>query len=212
VAAVFLEAIQGSGSGDIVDVDFCRSLTSLCKTHGTLLIADEILTGFHRSGPLFFHQRFPIDPDIVLAGKCMGNGFPVSAVLMRRGLEIKPQMLPYSTYAENALAAAAVVGTLREIERLPIQDMANAIGERITAHLNACAPESFVLTIFGAMCIINTGNGMVAQRIADTCYDNGVLISQAGPILRLLPPVTIEHDQLELALGVMDEAIITHKA
>jgi acetylornithine/succinyldiaminopimelate/putrescine aminotransferase len=209
VAAVFLEAIQGSGSGDMVDADFCLSLTSLCKTHGTLLIADEILTGFHRSGPLFFYQRFPIDPDIVLAGKCMGNGFPVSAVLMRRGLEIKPQMLPYSTYAENALAAAAVVGTLREIERLPVQDMANAIGERITAHLNACAPESFVLTIFGAMCIINTGNGMVAQRIADTCYDNGVLISQAGPILRLLPPVTIEQDQLEFALSVMDEAIMT---
>lgn len=212
VAAVFLEAIQGSGSGDMVDPDFCPSLTSLCKAHGTLLIADEILTGFHRSGPLFFHQRFTIDPDIILAGKCMGNGFPVSAVLMRRGLDVKPQMLPYSTYAENALAAAAVVGTLREIERLPIQKMADEVGARITTHLQASAPPSFVQTIFGAMCIVNTGDGLIAQRIADACYDNGVLISQAGPILRLLPPVTIEHDQLEQALDIMDKAIRTHAA
>jgi 4-aminobutyrate aminotransferase-like enzyme len=211
-AAVFLEPIQGSGGGATVDADFCRSLSALCRTHETLLVVDEILTGFHRTGPLFFFLRFPFEPDIILAGKCMGNGFPVSAVLMRRGLQITPQMLPYSTYAENALASAAVVGTLREIERLPVEAMAHAVGDRIAGHLEQSAPEGFAVTIFGALCIINTGDGALAQRIADTCYENGVLISQAGPMLRLLPPVTIEEDLLEKALVILDQAIRTSSA
>ncbi|HWN68329.1 MAG TPA: aminotransferase class III-fold pyridoxal phosphate-dependent enzyme [Haliangium sp.] len=206
-AAVILEAVQGSSGGAVVDHDVCRSLTDLCRAHGTLLVVDEILTGFHRSGPLFFYSRLPLEPDIILAGKSMGNGFPVSAVLMRRGVEIKPHMLPYSTYAENALAAAAVVGTLREMKRLPIVQMAEAVGDRIRSHLSRSAPDSYIATIFGAMCIIDVRDSAVAQRIADTCYQRGVLISHSGSILRLLPPVTIEQPQLEQALDVLDAAI-----
>ncbi|AUB79711.1 aminotransferase class III-fold pyridoxal phosphate-dependent enzyme [Candidatus Thiodictyon syntrophicum] len=206
-AAVFLEALQGSGGGATVDAGFCRDLTALCRTHGTLLVLDEILTGFHRTGPLFFYERFPLEPDIILAGKCMGSGFPVSAVLMRRNLEVTPGMLPYSTYAENALAAAAVVGTLQEMARLPVREMAQAIEAQISRHLAASAPAAFQVTLFGALCIIDCGNGTLAERIADACYDHGVLISQAGPILRLLPPVTIEAAVLEQALTVLDGAI-----
>lgn len=205
-AAVFLEAIQGSGGGATVDTGFCAELTALCRAHGTLLVVDEILTGFHRTGPLFFYSRFPLEPDIILAGKCMGNGFPVSAVLMRRELEVTPAMLPYSTYAENALACAAVVGTLQEIGRLPVEAMAAAIEARIREHLAAAAPASFRVTLHGALCIINCGDAALAQQIADSCYDNGVLISQAGPMLRLLPPVTIEPEVLEQALLVLDQA------
>jgi acetylornithine/succinyldiaminopimelate/putrescine aminotransferase len=206
-AAVFLEAIQGSGGGASVDASFCHHLRELCTRTGTLLVADEILTGFYRTGPLFFHERFPLDPDIILAGKCMGNGFPVSTVLMRRDLEIRPQMLPYSTYADNSLAAAAVSGTLREIERLPLEQMAARVEHQIADHLNASVRDTLEVTLFGALCIINTGDAERAQRIADRCYEEGVLISQAGPILRLLPPVTIEEELLEAGLNTLDEAI-----
>lgn len=206
-AAVILEAVQGSSGGAIVDHDFCRSLTDLCHAHETLLIIDEILTGFHRSGPLFFHSRLPIEPDIILAGKCMGNGFPVSAVIMRRGMAIKPQMLPYSTYAENSLAAAAVVGTLSEMKRLPIVQMAEAVGDRIRWHLSRSVPDSYTVAIFGAMCIIDVRELAIAQQIDDSCYLRGVLLSRTGSLLRLLPPVTIEHPQLEQALDVLDTAI-----
>jgi acetylornithine/succinyldiaminopimelate/putrescine aminotransferase len=203
-AAVFLEAIQGSGGGDSVTGDFCRALRQLCTETRTLLVADEILTGFHRTGALFFHDRFPLEPDMVLAGKCMGNGFPVSAVLTRREYEITPQMLPFSTYSENALAMAAVVGTLREIERLPVERMAADIEARIRSHLGAFAPEPMKLTVFGGLCIMDTGDAFCAKTIADRCYDQGVLVSQAGPILRLLPPLTIEPTQLEQGLTVLE--------
>lgn len=210
-AAVILEPVQGSSGGAVVDHDACRRLTELCQAHGTLLVVDEILTGFHRSGPLFCYSRFPIEPDIILAGKCMGNGFPVSAVLMRRGMEITPPMLPYSTYAENALAAAAVVGTLGEMKRLPMAQMAGAIGDRMRRHLRGAVSDSHgaahAVAILGAMCILDVRDPARAGQIADLCYQRGVLISHAGSILRLLPPVTIEHAQLEQALDILDQAI-----
>jgi acetylornithine/succinyldiaminopimelate/putrescine aminotransferase len=202
-AAVFLEAIQGSGGGSVVDPAFCRELRALCTEHDTLLVVDEILTGFHRSGPLFFHSRFELDPDLVLIGKCMGNGFPVSGVVMRRGMEIKPQMLPFSTYAENALAAAAVVGTLKEINRLPIQSLTDMVEARIRHWLGQLPPNDFRITAYGAMCIIDTGNPAGAQQIGDRSYESGVLISTAGPIMRFLPPITIEQAQLDAALEIV---------
>jgi len=211
-AAVFLEAIQGSGGGATVDAGFCDALNNMCRTHGTLLVVDEILTGFYRTGSLFFYSRFPLKPDIVLSGKCIGNGFPVSTVLMRRDLEITGAMLPFSTYAENALACAAVVGTLREIARLPVESMTAAIEATIGRHLAISAPASFAVTLYGALCIINCSDSAVAERIADACYGNGVHISQAGPMLRLLPPVTIEEDLLEKALVILDQAIRTSSA
>lgn len=206
-AAVVLEAIQGSGGGAVADPGFCRSLTELCQAHQTLLVVDEILTGFHRTGPLFFYSRLPLDPDIILAGKCMGNGFPVSAVLMRRGMKVDSRMLPYSTYAENALAASAVVGTLSEMKRLPMVQMAKAVEERLLLHTSRSAPASFATTIFGAMCIMDVREPSLAEQIAERSYENGVFISQTGSILRLLPPLTIEPHLLEQALDVLDAAI-----
>ena len=200
-AAVFLEVLHGSGGGEKADYDFCRSVTTLCQESGTLLVVDEILTGFYRTGSLFFYSHLPLEPDIILAGKCIGNGFPVSAVLMRRSLEISPQMLPYSTYAENSLASAAVVGTLSEIARLPMVDMVTAINALITTHLSTVEFFSYKVNGHGALWIIDTGDVKVAQRIADDAYENGVLISQAGSILRLLPPITIELDLLEQAMA-----------
>lgn len=206
-AAVFLEAIQGSGGGASVAPEFCRSLRELCTETQTLLVADEILTGFYRTGTLFFHDRFPLNPDVVLAGKCMGNGFPVSAVLMRRDYEITPQMLPYSTYSENALAMAAIVGTLTEIERLPVERLAADVEAQLRAHLQQLSPTHIALTVFGAMCIVDARDARLAQLIADRCYERGVLISQAGPMLRLLPPLTIERGALERGLATIAAVI-----
>lgn len=206
-AAVFLEAIQGSGGGASVSAGFCRRLRELCTETGTLLVADEILTGFHRTGPLFFCDRFPLDPDLILAGKCIGNGFPVSVVLMRREHELTPQMLPYSTFSENALAMAAVVGTLRAVEQMPVEQLAADIETRIRAHLEGFCADGVGLTVFGALCLVDAGDTGLAEAIAHRCYDRGVLISQAGPMLRLLPPLTIGPAQLETGLTIVADAI-----
>ena len=105
------------------------------------------------------------------------------------------------------IAAAAVVGTLSEMKRLPIVQMAEAVEERIRRHSSRSTPESFVTTTFGAMCIIDVREAALAQQIAEHCYQHGVLISQIGSFLRLLPPVTIEPPELEQALDILDAAI-----
>lgn len=207
-AAVFLEAIQGSAGGAVADERFCRALTDLCKKYKTLLIVDEILTGFYRTGLLFFHSRLPLEPDMILVGKCIGNGFPISAVLMRRSLETNAKMLPYSTYADNSLAAAAAIGTLGEMKKLPIEEMAATLEKTMALYLNGILPESFNLTIYGALCIIDTADAVLAKSIADDCYRQGTLVSQAGSVIRLFPPLTIELEIFETALQTVVHSVL----
>src|SRR5581483_5407195 len=105
-AAVFLELLLGSRGGHIPSREFIEQLRCLCSDHGTFLVADEIFTGFYRTGSAFLHQEFGIVPDIVLIGKAMGNGFPVSGVVLDRRYRIEGSMLPGSTFAGNPLASS----------------------------------------------------------------------------------------------------------
>ena len=105
----------------------------LCNVYGALLVFDEILTGFYRTGSAFYFSRLGFTPHLVLVGKAMGNGFPVSAVVANREHSVTPKMLPGSTYAGNPLAAAAVVATLDEIERIEPLQKVSAIDDAIAA-------------------------------------------------------------------------------
>ena len=118
IAAVFNEPLAGSGGGYLATPAFARGLADLCQQYGTLLVIDEIFTGLYRTGDVFLHRSLGIEPDILLTGKTMGNGFPVSAVVVRESYPIEGAMLPNSTYSDNALAASAVVATLQEMSRL----------------------------------------------------------------------------------------------
>ncbi len=127
---------------------------------------------------------------------------------MRRGLKINAKMLPFSTYADNSLAAAATIGTLGAMRKLPIEAMAISIESTIALYLDSIVPEAFKLTVYGALCIMDTGDAVLAKSIADDCYREGVIISQAGSVIRLFPPLTIEQATLEKALGIFANSII----
>src|SRR5439155_1457275 len=111
----FLEPLLGSRGGYIPLRPFAEQVSSLCAERGSLLIVDEIFTGFFRTGSPFLHRELGLTPDIVLIGKAMGNGFPVSGVVVDRRHPIAGSMLPGSTFAGNPLAASAVLATLREM-------------------------------------------------------------------------------------------------
>ncbi len=115
-AAVFIEPMQGSGGGHMASSGFYEAAVRLCRKHGALTVFDEILSGFHRTGRAFLFCDLAETPDIILIGKAMGNGFPVSGVIARRDIAITPAMLPGSTFSGNPLAAAAVVATLKQIQ------------------------------------------------------------------------------------------------
>ena len=111
LAAVIIEGIQGVGGVNIPDVSFLEEIKSLCEKSGSLMICDEIQSGYGRSGKFFAHQYANIRPDIITIAKGMGNGFPVAGVLIHPNIKAKPSMLG-TTFGGNYLACAAAIAVL----------------------------------------------------------------------------------------------------
>ena len=203
IAAVFLEPIQGSGGGYSVSPEFAKELFGLCRETGTLLVVDEILTGFYRTGSVFAHQYLEIQPDIVLIGKIMGNGFPVSGVIADKNLKTEPKMLPGSTYAGNALAAAAVIGTLSALRDLDIARLSKTIEDKIRASIGSIRSDHYILRGRGLLWIFEFKDSAKAEFFAAQAYARGVFVGHAGPLARLMPALTITQENLDRAIDII---------
>lgn len=134
VCACIIECIQGVGGIKMVEAEFLQELHKLCKAHGTILICDEIQCGYGRSGKFFAHQWLGIQPDIITVAKGIGNGFPMSGVL------ISPDLKPVygqlgTTFGGNHLACAAALAVLDVIEKENLVENANKVGEFLIAEL-----------------------------------------------------------------------------
>ncbi len=115
VCAVILESIQGVGGLDEPSTAFYKDLEKLCKKHGVVLIADEVQSGFGRTGKFFGFQHHGITPDIISIAKGMGNGFPVGAILIHEDIKASYGLLG-TTFGGNHLACAAVLAVLEVLE------------------------------------------------------------------------------------------------
>jgi acetylornithine/succinyldiaminopimelate/putrescine aminotransferase len=199
VSAVFIEPLQGSGSGYMASRRFYEEMFRLCRENNALLVFDEILTGFYRTGTPFFFSDLAFVPDIVLLGKAMGNGFPVSAVVANRKYEIKKKMLPGSTFSGNPLASTAVASTLRQIQTLDIPGMVTKIEKIIHKHTDRLKEIGITPRGKGALWIIELPQNMDMEDIVRNIYKAGVLVGYTRQQLRLMPAVTIEPENLEYA-------------
>ncbi len=209
VAAVFVEPIQGSGGGHAASPAFHQAVSRLCAGHGTLLVFDEILTGFHRTGGPFMFETLGVTPDVVLVGKAMGNGFPVSGVVVSRRHPIEPKMLPATTYAGNPLAAAAVTATLRAMRELSLPSMVAGLEATVRAELAPVQETGAVLRGRGALWILELPTPLDPERVAARILQHRVLVSPMGRSIRLFPPATISDDRLHQACAVIREACLS---
>jgi 4-aminobutyrate aminotransferase-like enzyme len=207
-AAVFVEPILGSGGGYSMSPDYYQAVSTMCVEHGTLLVFDEILTGFHRTGRAFMFEALGVAPDVILVGKAMGNGFPVSGVVTRKEYEVAPAMLPGSTYAANPLAAAVVAATLQQMRALPIEKAVTDIGRIVTAEFAPLSGRAIAVRGRGAMWILEFASEGAARGVSTRALANGVIASSVGRWLRLLPPATIDPALLTQACGVIRDACL----
>jgi acetylornithine/succinyldiaminopimelate/putrescine aminotransferase len=207
ISAVFVEPMQGSGGGHAGTDLFYEEVRRLCHQSGALLVFDEILTGFYRTGTSFYFKSLGFCPDIFLVGKAMGNGFPVSGIIIKNEHKICPEMLPGSTYAGNPLACTAIAATLGELSLLrPIEKVA----EIETIIWNALSPlreRGLQVRGRGAMWIIELPPRFDIQGIALSLYKRGVLMSYTGCILRFLPALTILPTHLAEACDIVREEL-----
>jgi acetylornithine/succinyldiaminopimelate/putrescine aminotransferase len=221
VAAVYVEPLLGSHGGHQASPRFYRDVWEICHDSGTCLVFDEILTGFWRTGAPFYFSDLGFMPDIVLIGKALGAGFPVSAVVAAKRLtltpidgvvidrraRVEPCMLPGSTFAGNPLAAAAVVATLGELKRIDITARVAAIARIIERELSPLRELGVKLRGRGALWVLELPLRVDMKRLLEDVYRRGVAIGSNGRFVRLLPAVTIEPKHLEQACRVLAETI-----
>lgn len=220
VAAIILEPVQGEGGFYIAPPEFMRALREICDRHGILLIADEIQTGFGRTGKMFAMNHYDVVPDLMTMAKSLAGGTPLSAVCGRA--EIMDAPAPGGlggTYAANALAIAAAHAVLDVIAEDQLCQRAQALGDRLKARLEGWSSKVSQISDvrgLGAMVAVEfakadgTPDPEFTKQVQNRARDDGLLLLTCGVhanVIRFLFPLTIEDAVLDEGLAILARAM-----
>jgi len=226
VAAIIVEPVQGEGGFHPVPKPLFVALREICTRNGILLIADEVQSGFARTGKMFAIEHSRVEPDLVTIAKSMGGGFPISGVIGRADIMDKAEPGGLGgTYAGSPIGCAAALAVLDVIKKEKLLARADMIGGRIKDRLARIAMRNHTVRISdirgpGAMiaCDIVDDDGKpdadAAKRVLQHGLDEGVILlacGTAGNTIRNLVPLTVPDDVLELGLNRMEAAMIKAK-
>ena len=221
VAAIVVEPIQGEGGFIVPARGFLPGVATFAREHGILLVADEIQTGFGRTGAMFACEHEGIVPDLITTAKALGGGLPLAAVTGRADVmdAVSPGGLG-GTYAGNPVACAAALASIDVIEREGLVGRARAIEAQVMPRLRALAEVSPAVGDVrgrGAMLAIefvapgdSTPDPAAARAVAAHCHAEGVLVLVCGTygnVIRLLPPLVIGPALLDDAIDVIEQAV-----
>lgn len=225
VAAIIIEPVQGEGGFRIAPPALLKHLRSLCDEHGIKLIADEVQTGFARTGKMFGIEHSGVEPDLVSVAKSLGGGFPISGVIGRADLmdSVPPGGLG-GTYAGAPLACAAALAVLDVIEEEKLIDRANTMGERLKARINGWHKRKDILPVstargLGAMIAFDilenhAGEeqraGFASKVCAKACEKGLILLSCGvkGATIRILTPLTASDALVDEGLDVIEQVLV----
>jgi 4-aminobutyrate aminotransferase/(S)-3-amino-2-methylpropionate transaminase len=222
VACCIVEPVQGEAGFLAMDVEFAQALRKFCDDKGIVLIADEIQSGFGRTGQRFAFSRLGIEPDLILLGKSIAGGVPLGAVVGRKSLlDNLPKGGLGGTYSGNPIACAAALATLDEMTDANLhawgtQQEEAIVGRHATWRANNLTPYLGRLTGVGAMRgieLINADGSPAAAQLTQLlalARDAGLLLMPSGKsrhIIRLLAPLTIEAAVLEEGLDILEACL-----
>ena len=204
VCAVIFEAIQGVGGLDEPTTDFVKQIEVLCNKHNVCIIADEVQSGFGRSGDFFAFQKYMITPHIISIAKGMGNGFPVGGILVNPIIKSKYGMLG-TTFGGNHLACSASLAVLQVLEKEQLCDQAKAMGEYFVEKAKTLP---FVKTIKGRGLMLGLEfEKEVGALRKELIFNHRIFTggSSNKNLIRILPPLNVQKkhlDQLIKALQI----------
>lgn len=219
VAAIVIEPVQGEGGFYPAPPELLRGLRALCDEHGILLIADEVQTGFGRTGKMFAMEHHGVEPDLLTCAKSLAAGLPLSAVSGRAAImDAPPPGGLGGTYGGNPLGVAAAHAVLDVIAEERLVERAAQLGERLRARLEALRPRVPGLAEVrgpGAMLAAEFMKGGVpdpdaVKAIQQRALAAGLLLLGCGVygnVLRFLFPLTIQDAVFDEALQLLDAAI-----
>jgi 4-aminobutyrate aminotransferase/(S)-3-amino-2-methylpropionate transaminase len=226
VAAMIIEPVQGEGGFYAASANFLQSLRKICDQHGILLIADEIQTGFARTGKMFAMEYAGVEPDLMTIAKAMAGGFPISGVIGKA--EIMDAPAPGGlggTYGGSPLGCAAGLAVLEVIEEEGLCELAMQIGARIVERCEAMRQSDTgigdirTMGAMSAMELIQDGDPAIADPkrtagIVAAAREGGLLLLSCGVranVVRFLAPLTIPFDVLDEGLDLLQAAVKSTK-
>ncbi|GAP15818.1 4-aminobutyrate aminotransferase [Longilinea arvoryzae] len=219
-AAILIEPVLGEGGYVVPPKAFLTGLRELCDRHGILLIADEIQSGFGRTGRWFAVEHFDLRPDILTVAKGLGSGLPISGVFSR--LELMQKWVPGShggTFGGNAVAAAGAVATIAAIRDEHMLENAQERGAQLTAGLRALQQKYPVIgDVRGLGLMIGTEfrdggrkpDKKTAKAAARACHERGLMLLTCGPwdnVIRWIPPLIVSESQIAESLNIFEAAL-----
>jgi 4-aminobutyrate aminotransferase len=219
VAAIVIEPVQGEGGFYPAPPELMLELRTLCDQHGILLIADEVQTGFARTGKWFGMHHHSVEPDLITMAKSLAAGLPLSAVVGRAAILDAPSPGGLGgTYGGNPLGIAAAHAVLDIIENEQLIERANTLGSRLRARLEALRPSFPTIAEVrgpGAMVAIElmhdgTPDPEGARAIQARALERGLLLLTCGTysnVIRFLFPLTIQDEIFEEALGMFEASL-----
>lgn len=221
VAAIILEPVQGEGGFNVAPADFMQGLRKLCDTHGILLIADEVQTGFARTGKLFAMEHYDVKPDLMTMAKSLAGGMPLSAVAGRA--EVMDAPAPGGlggTYAGNPLAVAAAHAVLDIIDDEKLCARAAELGHHLVEVLNsarASCPHIVDVRAQGSMVAVEFNDPQTGapspeftKQVQEKAMKAGLLLLSCGVygnVIRFLYPLTIPEAQFRKALEIIRHSL-----
>jgi len=220
-ACVLVEPIQGEGGFIVPAPGFLPAIAGWCRANGVLFVADEIQTGFCRTGDWFACDHEGVVPDLITTAKALAGGMPLAAVTGRAELVDDVHVGGLGgTYGGNPVSCVAALASIRMMEELDLPGAATRIGDRIAARFGAMqADHPGIGDVRGrgammAMELVRPGttepDADAARRIVAACHRAGVITLSCGSygnVLRLLPPLVIEPGLLDDGLGVLADAV-----
>jgi 4-aminobutyrate aminotransferase/(S)-3-amino-2-methylpropionate transaminase len=221
VAAVLIEPIQGEGGFVVPGRGFLPALADFCQRHGIVFIADEIQTGFGRTGTMFACEDEDVVPDLITMAKALGGGLPLSAVTGRAEIMDSVHVGGLGgTYGGNPVACAAALGAIRTIREQDLVGRARHIGELMLPRLHTLAERYPLIGDVrgrGAMIAIELvkpgtlePDPAAMRAILTACHEEGLLVLSAGTygnVIRFLPPLVIPDHLVDEGLSILEKAV-----
>jgi 4-aminobutyrate aminotransferase len=222
VAAMLIEPVQGEGGYTQAPVEFLRELRALCDEHGIVLIADEVQSGFARTGEMWSFEHAGIVPDVVVTAKAIANGLPLSAIIASKELQQRWGRGAHgTTYGGNPVACAAGVAVLETIEDEGLVANARLRGAELSGGLRELMAEfPGIGDVRGPGLMIGVEfvrdrttrepDGATAEAVAARAADDGLLLLTCGihhQVIRWIPPIDVTVSEVEEALGTFERAL-----
>ncbi|MDR0242928.1 MAG: 4-aminobutyrate--2-oxoglutarate transaminase [Burkholderia sp.] len=225
VAAIVIEPVQGEGGFYQAPRTFIETLRMICDTHGICLVADEVQSGFGRTGKYFAIEHYGVEPDLIPVAKAVGGGLPLAGLIGRASVmnSAVPGALG-GTFAGNPVACAAALAVFDVIEEEKLLQRASAIGARLVSRLRDIKERSYAMPIgdirnLGAMVAFelvterggNGPNATATKMLADRAREHGVLLLPCGVFgntIRISTPLNITDELLDEGLDRLTKALL----